>query len=44
MYLALKVIDHKPKVDPNDPKSKIEIPNLKGSIVFEKVNFTYPTR
>jgi ATP-binding cassette subfamily B (MDR/TAP) protein 1 len=31
-------------VDPNDPKNNATLAEVKGNIVFDKVNFTYPTR
>jgi hypothetical protein len=42
--LALKIIDHTPVVDVNNEKDKKTLEGVRGQIVFENVNFTYPTR
>jgi ATP-binding cassette subfamily B (MDR/TAP) protein 1 len=44
MRLALNVIDNVPDVDPNDKTRSGVLNDIKGEIVFDKVNFRYPTR
>jgi len=42
--LAFSVIDHVPKIKPNEPGSKIlKREDVKGEIRFENVSFNYPS-
>ena len=42
--IAYDTINFKPQVDLNPNGFKIEKDNMKGEIVFENVNFRYPSR
>jgi ABC-type multidrug transport system fused ATPase/permease subunit len=43
--LAFRVIDHKPKILPNEPGTTIlNKDNVKGQIEFKNVNFSYPSK
>jgi len=41
---VLEILDEETEQDISDSKSSIQIPRLKGEIVFKDVKFTYPSR